>query len=313
MIRYIVRRLLYAVPILLGVTLATFVLFYAVIPPELMARRNISGKTATPEQIQTWLEQNGYDKPLPEQFRNHVSSLLLLRFGASDRTEEPIWERIREGAPPSLQLGAMTLMTSLVVGLTLATLLAYFRGTYVDTGGTVLCVVGLSVVYVVYVIGMQFLLGKLLQYGPLAGYERGLPSWTFVALPAAIGVFARLGADIRLYRTFLLDEMNQDYVRTARAKGVGETAVLFKHVLKNAMIPVVTTTVAAIPTLILGSLLLETFFGIPGLGSYLTDAIAAQDFSIVRAMTFLGALLYIVGLLLTDILYAVIDPRVKLA
>jgi peptide/nickel transport system permease protein len=155
------------------------------------------------------------------------------------------------------------------------------------------------------------LLGKILHYGPLAGFQRGASSWRFIVVPVIIGVVARLGTDVRLYRTFLLEEMSQDYARTARAKGVREGMVLFKHVLKNAMIPVVTSTVAAIPLLITGSLLLESFFGIPGLGTYLQDSIVRQDFAVVRAMVYLGTLLTIAGLLLTDILYAVLDPRLR--
>lgn len=312
MITYIVRRVLYAVPILIGVSLLTFVLFYGISSPESIARQNMSVKNPSPAQIHEWLSDHGYDKPLAEQFRNHMESLLLFRFGKSDRTKEPIWDRVKSGAGPSAELAGLVLLTTLVVGLSVAMMAAYFRGGPVDRSITLTCVLLMSIVYVVYVIGLQFLLGKVLRYGPLAGYQHGWDSWKFVVLPAAIGVIARTGADVRLYRTFLLEEINQDYVRTARSKGVGESAVLFRHVLKNAMVPIVTTTVASVPLLILGSLVLETYFGIPGLGSYLQDAIAAQDFSVVRAMVYLGTVLYIVGLIVTDVLYAVFDPRVRL-
>jgi peptide/nickel transport system permease protein len=169
----------------------------------------------------------------------------------------------------------------------------------------------MSIPIVVYVVGVQYFFGKLLRYGPLAGYQSGWESLKFMVLPVLVEIIAGAGYYVRLYRTFLLDETSQDYVRAARAKGVPENRVLFKHVLKNAMIPVVTTTVAAIPTLILGNLVLESFFGIPGLGNYLVGAIQGQDFAVVRAMTYLGTLLYIVGLLLTDVLYGVLDPRVR--
>jgi peptide/nickel transport system permease protein len=312
MLAYVVRRLLYAVPILIGVSLLTFVLFYGISSPESIARQNMSVKNPSPAQIHEWLADHGYDKPLGEQFKGHMESLLLFRFGKSDRTKEPIWDRVRAGAGPSAQLASLVLATSLVVGLTIAMLAAYFRGGPVDRTITFACVLMMSIVYVVYVIGLQFLLGKILRYGPLAGYQHGWDSWKFVLLPAAIGLIARTGSDVRLFRTFLLEEINQDYVRTARAKGVGEATVLFRHVLRNAMVPIVTTTVASIPLLILGSLVLETYFGIPGLGTYLQDAITSQDFAVVRAMVYLGALLYIVGLIFTDILYAVFDPRVRL-
>jgi peptide/nickel transport system permease protein len=157
----------------------------------------------------------------------------------------------------------------------------------------------------------QFILGKILKYFPLAGYRSGVDAWKFVLLPTVIGVVSGLGAGVRFYRTVMLEEMNQDYVRTARAKGVGERAVLFRHVLKNASIPILTSTVLAIPFVLLGSLLLESFFGIPGLGSLTVDAIQSQDFAIVRAMVFLGTVLYIIGAVLTDISYAVVDPRVR--
>ena len=312
MIGYLIRRILYAIPILVGVSLLTFVLFYGVSSPESIARQNMSVKNPSKTQIHEWLTDHGYDKPLGEQFKNHMESLLLFRFGKSDRTKEPIWDRVKQGAGPSAQVAGLVLSTSLVVGLTIAMMAAYFRGSSIDRMTTLICVFMMSIVYVVYVIGLQFLLGKILRYGPLAGYQHGGDSWKFVVLPAAIGLIARTGSDIRLFRTFLLEEINQDYVRTARAKGVSETMVLFRHVLKNAMVPIVTSTVAGVPLLILGSLVLETYFGIPGLGSYLQDAISSQDFAVVRAMVYLGALLYIVGLIVTDVLYAVFDPRVRL-
>lgn len=312
MIRYIFRRLLYTIPILVGVSLFTFLLFFGIASPESIARQNLTIRNPSQQQIQNWIKSHGYDKPPLQQFEGHMESLLTFQFGKSDRTKEPIIDRIKAGAGPSAQIAGLVLLSSLVAGLTIATFVAYFRGTYVDTGATLISVAMMSIVYVVYVIGLQFVLGKLLKYGPIAGFQRGSDSWRFAVLPAIAGLAARLGSDVRLYRTFMLEEINQDYVRTARAKGVGESKVLFKHVLKNAMIPVVTTTVSSVPLLILGSLILESFFGIPGLGSYLQDAIHARDFPVVRAMVYLGTLLYIVGLILTDILYAVLDPRLRI-
>lgn len=311
MIRYLIRRVLYAIPTLIGVMLFTFALFYMTVTPDELARRNLSTKSPTAKQIHQWQVDNGYDKPLQEQFKNHIEKLLLLDFGKSDRTKEPIWDRIKQGAVPSFQVAAMVVLTTLVVSITLAMLSAYFRGTFIDRTMTITAVVLMSVVYVVYVLGIQFLLGKVLKYGPLAGYHEGLGSWRFVLIPVLIGLVARVGGDTRLFRTFLLDEMSQDYVRTARAKGVPEVWVLFRHVLKNAMVPVITTTVALIPTLILGSLILESYFAIPGIGSFLQDAIQNNDFAVVRAMVYLGSILYILGLMLTDIMYAVVDPRVR--
>ena len=312
MLRYVVRRVLYAVPILVGVSLVTFLLFYATASPEQMARRNLSAKNPSPEQIQEWLAQHGYDKPRGEQFRKHMGELFLLRFGKSDATGEDIWTRIRQGAGPSAAVASLIFVGSLLASVSIALAVAYYRGTYIDHYGTLLCVLMMSVVYVVYIIAGQYLLGKVLRYFPLAGYQPGVAAWKFALMPMIIGVVAGLGRSVRFYRTVMLEEMNQDYVRTARAKGVGERAVLFRHVLKNASIPILTSTVLSIPLLFLGSILLESFFAIPGLGTLTVDAIEGQDFAVVRAMVFLGAILYIVGSILTDISYALVDPRIRL-
>jgi peptide/nickel transport system permease protein len=196
--------------------------------------------------------------------------------------------------------------------ITVALLLAFFRATYVDFIGVVLCVAAMSISGLFYIIGGQFLVSKLWNLVPISGYGQGIDTWRFVILPAAIGVVGGIGSSARLYRTIFLEEVNRDYVRTARAKGLTEGRVLFGHVLRNGLIPILTGVVVAIPALFIGSLVLESFFGIPGLGSYTIDAINAQDFAVVRAMVFLGAVLYIVGLILTDISYTIADPRIRL-
>jgi peptide/nickel transport system permease protein len=147
---------------------------------------------------------------------------------------------------------------------------------------------------------------------PISGYDTGQNAWKFLILPVIVGVIGGIGAGTRWYRTLFLEEVSKDYVRTARAKGLGERRVLFRHVLGNALIPILTGVVVVLPLLFMGSLITESFFGIPGLGSYTIDAINNQDFAIVRAMVFLGAVLYILGLLLTDISYTLVDPRVRL-
>ncbi|MHB9035460.1 MAG: ABC transporter permease [Armatimonadota bacterium] len=312
MLRYLVRRLLYAVPILVGVSLITFLLFYATSSPEQMARRNLSAKNPSQAQISAWLVQHGYDKPLSQQFQKHMSELLLMRFGNSDATGEPIWDKLRAGVGPSAIVASMVFFGTLVVSVTLALLVAYYRGTYLDAGGVFMCVLLMSITYIVYIIGGQFVFGRLLKYLPMAGYERGFSALKFALLPMAVGVISALGSEVRFYRTVVLEEMNQDYVRTARAKGVSEQAVLFKHVLKNASIPILTKTILSLPFIMMGSILLESFFGIPGLGTMTVDAINSQDFAVVRAMVFLGSILYIFGAALTDICYALVDPRVRL-
>ena len=312
MLGYIVRRVLYAIPILIGVSLLTFALFYLAASPEQMARQNLSAKNPTPEQIQGWLVEHSYDKPLNEQFSKHMRELFTFDFGLSDATGEPIWNRLRAGVGPSATIAGLVFAASLIVQVSLALGVALYRGTALDAWATFACVLLMSVVYVVYIIGGQFLLGKMLRLAPIAGYGEGSSALRFTLLPIVVAVVAGLGSNVRFYRTLFLEEMGQDYVRTARAKGVPERQVLLRHVLRNASIPILTSVVLSIPFLLMGSLLLESFFAIPGLGSLTVDAINSQDFAVVRAMVFLGTVLYIVGAILTDISYAVADPRVRL-
>ncbi len=303
--------MLYAIPILAGVAVVTFFLFYASVPPEQVAKRNL-GKNPSPQQIQEWLKQHGYDQPLPKQLERHGKELFTFNFGRSDTNNEVIWDRIRSGAAASGMVAGLTFTAAILVELFFALYLAYFRGTYLDAWGTFLCVLIMSITMLLYIMGGQFLLAKVLKWYPVAGWGDGAARLKFVLLPLVIGVMSGLGSGIRLYRTFFLEEMNQDYTRTARAKGVPEKMVLFRHVLKNAAIPIITTTVLAIPFLLTGSLLIESFLGIPGLGSYTVDAINSQDFAVIRAMTFLGTILYIVGQMMTDVGYALVDPRIRL-
>jgi peptide/nickel transport system permease protein len=199
------------------------------------------------------------------------------------------------------------------VNVTIALIIAFFRATYVDYMGVVFSVMLMSISTLFYIIGGQFLISKLLHLVPISGYDEGTAAVKFLILPVIIGIVGGIGAGARWYRTIFLEEINKDYVRTARAKGLAERVVLFRHVLKNAMIPILTGVVVTIPLLFMGSLITESFFGIPGLGSYTIDAIRGQDFAIVRSMVFLGSVLYILGLLLTDLSYTLVDPRVRLS
>ena len=191
-------------------------------------------------------------------------------------------------------------------------LLAFFRGSYVDVSGVILCVVMMSISGLFYIIGGQYLIGKMLHLVPISGFDTGLNAIKFTVLPVLVGLIGGIGASTRWYRTIFLEEMNRDYVRTARAKGLSEVKVLSRHVFVNGLIPILTGVVVILPTLFIGSLIVESFFAIPGLGSYTIDAISAQDFAIVRSMVFLGSVLYIIGLILTDISYTLVDPRVRL-
>lgn len=311
MLRYVIRRILYAIPILVGVCLVTFLLFYVVVTPTQLARRNLSAKNPTKQQIQDWLHEHGYDRPLPVQFTDHILHLALFQFGNSDTNGEPIGRKIREGAGPSLRLAVPMFIAEVYASIAVALILAYYRGTYLDLWGLIISVIGLSVPFLVFIIAGQYVLGKILKLFPLAGYGAGSNAWKFVVMPALIGVITGIWGSVRFFRTAMLEEINQDYVRTARAKGVPERRLLFVHVLKNAATPILTSVVLSIPFLLLGNLLLESFFGIPGLGSITVDAINSSDFALVRAMVYLGAVLYIFGAILTDISYALVDPRVR--
>ena len=237
--------------------------------------------------------------------------LFLFDFGQSDSGRD-ISNDIKQRMWPSLALAIPALIVGLLVNITFALLIAFFRGTYLDLTGVIFCVVLMSVSGLFYIIGGQYLIGKLLNLVPISGYDGGLNAIKFLILPVLVGLVGGIGSGTRWYRTIFLEEIGKDYVRTARAKGLSERLVMFRHVLKNAMIPILTGVVVVLPTLFMGSLITESFFGIPGLGSYTLDAINNQDFAIVRSMVFLGSVLYIIGLLLTDISYTLVDPRVRL-
>lgn len=323
MTRYVIRRLLYGVLILIGVNLLTFVLFFAVNTPDDMARLSIGGQRVSQTAIEKWKTERGYDKPLffnddaagLDQWTDTIfftRSVPLLRFdfGFSDGGRD-IGHEIGQRMGPSLALALPTFFLGLFACVAFALLLVFFKGTQLDFAGVVLCVVLLSISGLFYIIAGQWLFAKILRWVPYSGYVDGWGSLRFLVLPVLVAVLSRLGAESRFYRTLFLEEAGKDYVRTARAKGLSERVVLFRHILRNALLPILTGTVSAIPLLFMGSLISESFFGIPGLGSYTIDAINAQDFSIVRAMVFLGASLYIVGLILADISYTLADPRVR--
>lgn len=334
MAAYILRRLLYAIPILIGVNLITFALFFVVNSPDDMARVQLGVKRVTPEAIARWKAERGYDKPLmfnadarcaarvlgvttcQEKFTQTIFfqksiKLFAFDFGRSDQGRA-IGYDIRTRMWPSLAIALPVFVIGLLMYVTLALLMAFFRATYVDFWGVVMCVAMMSISGLFYIIGGQYLVGKLWNLVPISGYDGGFHAVKFLVLPVLVGVVSGIGSNARWYRTMFLEEMNREYVRTARAKGLSEMRVLFRHVLQNAMIPILTGAVVVIPLLFMGSLITEAFFGIPGLGSYTIDAINAQDFSVVRAMVFLGSVLYIIGLILTDISYTLVDPRVRL-
>lgn len=229
-------------------------------------------------------------------------------FGMSLATNRSVATMLKEGVGPSLLLTVPIFFAGLALSVALALVCAYFRNTWLDRSLVVVAVALMSINYLVWIIAGQYMFAYRWGWFPVWGFE----SWRYLLLPIAIGVLSSLGSNLRFYRTVMLDELQRDYVRTAFSKGLGVRRVLFVHVLKNAMIPIITNTVIAIPFLYTGSLLLESFFGIPGLGGLSINAINAADFNVVRAVVLIGAILYVFANLLSDLCYALVDPRVKL-
>jgi len=325
MINYIIRRLGYGILILIGVNLFTFVLFFTVNTPDDMARMNIGGKRVTQDAIEKWKVERGYNKPLlwnaqkpgiekltDTIFYERSVQLFAFRFGASDSGRD-IGHELRQRVGPSIALAIPTFLLGIFVVIVFSLLMVFFRSTYLEFWGVTLAVFLLSISGLFYIIVGQFLFSKTLKLVPISGFSGGWDLFVFLALPIVIGIVSRMGGEALFYRTMFLEEVGKDYVRTARSKGLSETTVLFRHVLRNALLPILTSTVAVLPLLFLGALIMESFFGIPGLGSYTIDAINSQDFAVVRSMVFVGSALYIVGLILTDISYTVADPRIRLS
>lgn len=327
MLAYVLRRLGYGFLTLLGVLFLLFLLFFTLTTPEDIARMAV-GEKAPPQVYTQWIKNHGYDRPLfvndaymtwsvkrytDTLLFDHYSRMLTFDFGRSDIDDSPIVQRIREGAGPSLSLTLPLFAIGLVIGTALSLLVAFFRDTYIDRMGLVLCVLAMSVAALLYIIAGQYLMGKYLRWFPISGFDPDPRLiWRFLALPVVVGLLARLGSDVRFYRTVFVEEMSRDYVRTARAKGCGEGQIMFRHVLRNAMLPILTSIVMTIPFLFMGSFLLESFFGIPGLGAMVFEAIHSNDFSTLRTMVFIGALLFILAQIATDISYTLADPRVRL-
>jgi peptide/nickel transport system permease protein len=323
---YLARRTGYALLILLGVNLLTFFLFFTVNTPDDMARLNIGGKRVTQEQIEKWKAERGYDRPLywntAEQGSGQLTrtvlwersvSLLVLDFGRSDSARSvDIGHEVKTRMGVSLQLALPLFVLQVIASTAFALLLVFFRHSRIDFWGVVACVLMLSISSLFYIIVGQFLFSRVLKLVPISGYAGGLDAVRFLMLPVALSLLSRLGSEARLYRAMMLEELGKDYVRTARAKGLAEPRVLVWHVLRNALIPIITSAGAYLPYVFLGSLVFESFFGIPGLGAFIIEAISGQDFAIVRSMVFLGAVLYIASNLLIDVAYTWVDPRVRL-
>ncbi len=324
MARYIIRRFLLAVPTVLGVCVVTFLLFNVFASPESVARKQL-GKNPTQTQIKAWVSAHGMDKPMffnfelgkdgrthpfDSRFWNHMKELILFQFPESDYLHEKVSDLLKQKIGPSLTITIPAFLLSILVTLPISLFIAYYRGTYVDRLALFVCVILMSVATLIYIIVGQYLLGVVFRYFPVYGYDFGAGAWKFVLLPVILAVASGLGGGVRFYRTIMLNEVRSDYVRTAMAKGVSEGGILFKHVLKNAMIPILTTAVQSIPFLITGSLLLEMYFGIPGMGNLMLNAINNHDYPVIRTLVYIYSLLYIAGSILTDISYTLVDPRI---
>jgi peptide/nickel transport system permease protein len=326
MLNFAVRRIGYGLLVLLGVNLLTFALFFTVNTPDDMARLNLGGKRVSADAVQKWKAERGYDKPLyfnaaregaarvtDTIFWERSVSLFALDFGRADsESAGDIGHEVATRMGVSLQMALPLFVLQVIASTAFALLLVMLRHTRLDFWGVVACVLMLSISSLFYIIVGQFLFSRVLKLAPISGYAPGLDAVKFLLLPVLLSLVSRLGGEARLYRAMFLEEMSKDYVRTARAKGLRETAVMFRHVLRNALIPIVTSAGGYLPYVFLGSLVFESFFGLPGLGAYAIEAIAKQDFAVVRTMVFLGSLLYIATYVLIDLLYTWVDPRVRL-
>lgn len=307
---YVLRRLLYVIPVLLGVCLIIFVLFNLVAPDPAFT---LLGKHATAQQINDLHHELGMDKSYFLQYLDTVKSAFTFDFGYSWSSKQNIWDMIKAGAGPSLSITGPLFVISNVLAISLALLVAFYRGKLIDKLVLILSITGLSIPSLAVILFGQWFFAYKLGWFEIAGYERGFPDFIpYVVLPIILYVFIIFGGDTRFYRTVILDEAYQDYVRTARSKGLNEMKIMFKHVLKNSMIPILTNIIIQIPTLILGLLFAESFFGIPGLGGMVLKAINTSDFPVIKAMTIFSAVGFILFGVLTDVLYTVFDPRMKL-
>jgi peptide/nickel transport system permease protein len=307
---YIIRRLLYTIPIVFGVLMLTFILF-TLVGGDISLE--IAGKNATPETIAEIRHEYGFDRPLffawDSQFIRHFKDALTFNFGrALDR--EMVSDKIKRGIIPSLSLTVPIFIGEVLISVTIALIVAFLRGTIWDALAVVVCVAGMSIPYLSFILFGQYFLAYKWGFFPVF-FSPDLSIPQYVALPVLIGIVTGLGSSVRFYRTVMLDEMRADYVRTAFAKGLDARRVLFRHVLKNAMIPILTTIVLAIPFLFLGALLLERFFGIPGIGYLMVEAIGSRDYFVINAMTYISAILFVIFNLLTDVCYALVDPRIS--
>jgi peptide/nickel transport system permease protein len=311
MTAYIIRRLWQMIPTLLGVILLVFILFNWVggDPAYVLA-----GKISSAEQIENIRRQLGVDQPYIVQLGIFIKQVLTGDFGASWSTNEAVSHIMATRLGPSLTVLVPLLIISTVVAIGLALGVAYVRGSLTDRAVMIVCTVGLSISILVYIIVFQYFFAYKLGWFPVQGW--GDSFWqnlvVYASLPILIGLVVSIAPDLRLFRTFVLDEINADYVRTARAKGLSENRIMWVHVLRNASIPIITHVMAQLPGLLIGAFLIERFFSIPGIGREVILAVERSDFPVIKAITVYVAVATMIFTLLADLMYKAVDPRVQL-
>jgi peptide/nickel transport system permease protein len=311
MTAYLLRRLWQTIPTLAGVLLLVFVLFktFGGDPAEILA-----GQSAAPELIAAIRQQLGLDQPWWVQLGLFAKQVLTLDWGRSWATNESVAHLFASRLPATLTVMLPIVVLEVVLAIPLALAVAAVRGSLTDRMVMVLTTVALSISFLVYVVVGQWLFAFKLGWFPVQGWSTSL--WTnlsvYAPLPVLLAVLVSLAPQTRLYRSFILDEIDQDYVRTARAKGLGETAVLLRHVLRNALIPILTHVAVSLPGVFVGSFLIEVFFSIPGLGREVLLAVNRSDYPVIQAVTVYIAAITMLINVLTDVLYKCIDPRVVL-
>jgi peptide/nickel transport system permease protein len=311
MLTYFLRRILQMIPTLIGVVLLVFFLFkyFGGDPAEILG-----GLQATPEQIESIRTELGLNEPVRVQLWMFVTKVVTFDWGSSWATREPVLEIFKSRLPATLTVMIPILLLEVVFGIVAGMAVAYVRGSLTDRVVMIVCTIAMSISFLVYVILGQYVFAFQLGWFPVQGWSSSLATnlIQFAPLPVFLAVAVSLGPYTRLYRSFFLDEINQDYVRTARAKGVGESRILFVHVLRNAMIPILTNVATHLPSVFIGSFLIEVFFSIPGLGREVYTAVNRSDYPVIEAVTVYLAVLTMAINLFTDLLYKVVDPRVVL-
>ena len=326
-LQYAVRKLIYSIPLLLGVTLISFTLM-VYFGPDLTY--NILGKSATPEQIEEVRSELGYDKPFLTRYMIFLKEIATFDFGSSLSSKEEVTDILKRTVPVSFAVALPAFILSNVIGIGLALLAAYHRGRFWDKLIMILSVVGMSVSYLMILIAFQIIFSTTYGFNwfPVQGWIDPPPDypdagffeityyywyyyWLYVTVPTLASIFVALGYNTRFFRAVIVEELNRDYVRTAKAYGISNAKIMLKHVLKNSLIPIATRIIISLPYVIIaGNLLLEKFFGIPGVGLVTYDAITNGDLPIVKAVVTYTAILYVFALILTDIAYKMIDPRI---